>query len=84
MLFSTKSDKAGEGLAFEGSGESAPKPILPQQSNRESELSQLSDESRKAHWENVYTTRAENEVSWFEDNPALSIELIEDRCASQP
>jgi SAM-dependent methyltransferase len=39
-------------------------------------LSQLSDESRKAHWENVYTTRADNEVSWFEDNPALSIELI--------
>jgi SAM-dependent methyltransferase len=76
VLFSTKSDKAGEGFAFEGSGESAPKPILPQQSNRVSELSQLSDESRKAHWENVYATRAENEVSWFEDNPALSIELI--------
>jgi hypothetical protein len=40
VLFSTKSDKAGEGLAFEGSGESAPKPILPQQSNWLSELSQ--------------------------------------------
>jgi SAM-dependent methyltransferase len=37
----------------------------------------LSDESRKAHWDNVYTTKRENEVSWFEQNPALSLELID-------
>jgi 2-polyprenyl-3-methyl-5-hydroxy-6-metoxy-1,4-benzoquinol methylase len=30
----------------------------------------------KAHWENVYATRAEREVSWFQDNPAPSLELI--------
>jgi ubiquinone/menaquinone biosynthesis C-methylase UbiE len=33
--------------------------------------------SRQAHWENVYTTKGENEVSWFQENPALSLELIE-------
>ena len=32
---------------------------------------------RKAHWEGVYTTKGENEVSWFQDNPAHSLELIE-------
>jgi len=31
---------------------------------------------RQAHWENVYATKAEAEVSWFEDDPALSLELI--------
>ena len=32
--------------------------------------------SRQAHWERVYTTKGENEVSWFQDNPAPSLELI--------
>jgi 2-polyprenyl-3-methyl-5-hydroxy-6-metoxy-1,4-benzoquinol methylase len=31
---------------------------------------------RQSHWENVYTTKAENEVSWFEKSPAVSLELI--------
>jgi SAM-dependent methyltransferase len=31
---------------------------------------------RQAHWENVYRTRTENEVSWFEENPATSLALI--------
>jgi SAM-dependent methyltransferase len=34
-----------------------------------------SDVSRKAHWENVYTTKREREVSWFQENPAPSLEL---------
>lgn len=37
----------------------------------------MSDSSRKAHWENVYTTKGENEVSWFQDNPAPSLDLID-------
>jgi len=37
----------------------------------------MSEEVRKTHWETVYTTRGENEVSWFQDNPALSLELID-------
>lgn len=32
--------------------------------------------SRQAHWESVYATRGEREVSWFEETPALSLELI--------
>jgi len=36
----------------------------------------MSDVSRQAHWENVYATRGEREVSWFEEQPALSLELI--------
>jgi ubiquinone/menaquinone biosynthesis C-methylase UbiE len=32
--------------------------------------------SRRDHWENVYATKGENEVSWFQENPTLSLELI--------
>src|SRR6266403_4355241 len=37
----------------------------------------MNDASRKAHWENVYRTKSENEVSWFQESPAPSLELIE-------
>jgi 2-polyprenyl-3-methyl-5-hydroxy-6-metoxy-1,4-benzoquinol methylase len=37
----------------------------------------LNDSSRKTHWENVYTTKGENEVSWFQENPAPSLDLVE-------
>jgi SAM-dependent methyltransferase len=37
----------------------------------------VSDTSRKSHWETVYTTKGETEVSWFQENPAPSLELIE-------
>src|SRR5580704_16764937 len=30
----------------------------------------------REHWQNVYTTRRETEVSWFQATPSLSIELI--------
>jgi SAM-dependent methyltransferase len=36
----------------------------------------MEDSSRQAHWENVYTTKGETEVSWFQQNPAPSFELI--------
>jgi SAM-dependent methyltransferase len=36
----------------------------------------MSDAGRQAHWENVYTTKGEKEVSWFEENAALSLELV--------
>jgi ubiquinone/menaquinone biosynthesis C-methylase UbiE len=32
--------------------------------------------SRQDHWENVYTTKDETEVSWFQQSPAPSLELI--------
>jgi SAM-dependent methyltransferase len=36
----------------------------------------MSDVSRKTHWERVYTTKGEREVSWFQENPVPSLELI--------
>jgi SAM-dependent methyltransferase len=33
-------------------------------------------DSRQAHWERVYTKKGENQVSWFQENPAPSLELI--------
>ncbi|WP_425905470.1 class I SAM-dependent methyltransferase [Nitrobacter sp. TKz-YC02] len=38
--------------------------------------------SRQAHWENVYTKKGENEVSWFQESPAQSVELIAELGAS--
>ena len=37
----------------------------------------MNDVSRHDHWEKIYTTKAEREVSWFQETPALSLELIE-------
>ena len=37
----------------------------------------MTDAGRKSHWETVYTTKAENEVSWFQEDPAPSLELID-------
>jgi SAM-dependent methyltransferase len=36
----------------------------------------MEDAGSQAHWENVYTTKSENEVSWFQQSPAPSLELI--------
>lgn len=37
----------------------------------------------KRHWEDVYGSKAENEVSWFQDEPATSIEFIR-HCGGGP
>jgi len=31
---------------------------------------------RQAHWDNVYRTKREDEVSWFQASPTLSLDLI--------
>ena len=31
---------------------------------------------RKSHWDTVYSTKAETGVSWYQDKPRLSLELI--------
>jgi SAM-dependent methyltransferase len=31
---------------------------------------------RSSHWEGVYSTKAEDEVSWFQESPATSLALI--------
>jgi 2-polyprenyl-3-methyl-5-hydroxy-6-metoxy-1,4-benzoquinol methylase len=32
---------------------------------------------RKTHWEDVYRTKAPTEVSWFQEHPGISLELIQ-------
>ena len=36
----------------------------------------MSANERRAHWEGVYTTKGEKEVSWFQETPAPSLELL--------
>jgi SAM-dependent methyltransferase len=36
----------------------------------------MADTGRQAHWENVYATKGENQVSWFQQTPAPSLNLI--------
>jgi 2-polyprenyl-3-methyl-5-hydroxy-6-metoxy-1,4-benzoquinol methylase len=36
----------------------------------------LNNIERQAHWESVYQTKGEHDVSWFEESPAISLELI--------
>ena len=43
---------------------------------RADEEDAMETENRQSHWENVYTSKAENEVSWFQESPAPSLALI--------
>ncbi len=36
----------------------------------------MSSIDRQAHWQDVYTTKGEKEVSWFQSRPAKALELI--------
>jgi 2-polyprenyl-3-methyl-5-hydroxy-6-metoxy-1,4-benzoquinol methylase len=36
----------------------------------------VNNTDRRAHWENVYATKAEKEVSWFQEDPAPSLDFI--------
>jgi trans-aconitate methyltransferase len=36
----------------------------------------MNDASRQSHWESVYTARSEDQVSWFQETPEISLELI--------
>src|ERR1041385_3741274 len=36
----------------------------------------MSNLGRQAHWENVYQTKGERDVSWFQESPAISLDLI--------
>ncbi len=41
------------------------------------------ESSRQAHWNDVYAKKGENEVSWFQDSPTPSLELIAQVGATQ-
>lgn len=34
-------------------------------------------ENKKIHWENVFTTKTEKDVSWFQENPETSIAFVD-------
>jgi Methyltransferase domain len=36
----------------------------------------MNDAKRQAHWDNVYATKGEKDVSWYQDSPTPSLELI--------
>ncbi|GLH76538.1 hypothetical protein SSBR45G_14460 [Bradyrhizobium sp. SSBR45G] len=36
----------------------------------------MNELDRQAHWQSVYATKAEREVSWFQEDPAPSLDLI--------
>jgi SAM-dependent methyltransferase len=36
----------------------------------------VNDLDRQVHWQNVYATKDERAVSWFQENPEISIDLI--------
>lgn len=36
----------------------------------------MSNDDRRSHWNSIYTTKNEDEVSWFEQSPDLSLELL--------
>jgi SAM-dependent methyltransferase len=38
--------------------------------------------NRKSHWDRVYSSKAETEVSWYQAEPKLSLELIREFCPS--
>ena len=46
----------------------------------------MTAEDRKSHWERVYATKAETEVSWYQADPAPSLEALSrtgaDRCSA--
>lgn len=37
----------------------------------------MKSDSRKDHWENIYTTKQAHEVSWTQDNPHTSLDFIQ-------
>jgi ubiquinone/menaquinone biosynthesis C-methylase UbiE len=43
----------------------------------------MTETGREAHWEGVYASRGETEVSWFQETPAPSLELLE-RAGAKP
>jgi SAM-dependent methyltransferase len=58
------------GNSREGTGSAC----LPEPSCRGEKA--VNDVNRQRHWENVYATKGESDVSWFQETPALSLELI--------
>jgi 2-polyprenyl-3-methyl-5-hydroxy-6-metoxy-1,4-benzoquinol methylase len=33
----------------------------------------------KSHWENIYTSKTEDQMSWYEEYPTLSLKYLEEK-----
>lgn len=38
----------------------------------------MTDDERRAHWDSVYSSKAEDAVSWFQESPAVSLEMLQE------
>src|ERR1700754_5091795 len=38
----------------------------------------MQNEQRQLHWENLYQSKGEHDVSWFQDTPTPSLELLDE------
>lgn len=36
----------------------------------------MNETDRQSHWQNVYATKVEKEVSWFQEKPTPSLDMI--------
>jgi SAM-dependent methyltransferase len=43
----------------------------------EVEMTDTAEDERRTHWQGVYGAKAPGEVSWFQDRPHVSLELVE-------
>lgn len=43
----------------------------------------MNEAERKSHWENIYQTKALNEVSWYQPNPEISLNFIVESCPNK-
>jgi len=41
-------------------------------------------DERTSHWESVYSTKTETDVSWFQESPGISIEIIDALWGGKP
>ena len=41
------------------------------------ETDRISAMDPQAHWDRVYTTKASEELSWFQPEPAISLQLLD-------
>lgn len=45
-------------------------------SRHRAERNSMTDETRRTHWETVYTTKADDAVSWYQETAAPSLDLL--------
>jgi hypothetical protein len=62
-----------------GSEEALPTeaPPAPPESTGSDRIAAVCNVDAKSHWDSVYSTKRDDELSWFQPEPAISLELIQ-------